>query len=308
MTRRPRAFTVLELLVVIGAITILIGILFVSIGIVNRSVKGRTTAAQLGNTKGLLADLEAMNGLRVSPPSFLWWSSGTIVDAVATAPKPPSPDAYTPDLFHIGLRNPNKSSGDPLPMDPPRFVDTDHPAERSGSPAVVNTSIAMTMFAAAPVNRTRLQNLPQSSSFVPTWSDGMVTAPTGAQVPLRYAPGAQVQFGVKFYIAGGTFSVSNNPPPSAGPPWIDVTAFNRIAPMLLDGWNNPIILVPASGLLVTKTINGAQTPWIEVSPEGKVQANGTPQMKVVQIGRPFFASAGPDGDFSTGDDNVYSHD
>ena len=27
---------------------------------------------------------------------------------------------------------------------------------------------------------------------------------------------------------------------------------------------------------------------------------------VSRTGRPFFASAGPDGDFSTGDDNVYS--
>ena len=144
-----------------------------------------------------------------------------------------------------------------------------------------------------------------SGSAAYSWT---VTAPTGAQVPLRYAPGAQVQYGGKFYIASGTFSVTNNPSPASGPPWIDVTSFNRIAPMLLDGWNNPIILVPASGLLVTKTINGTQTPWIEISPEGKVDSNGTPTMKVKQLGRPFFASAGPDGDFSTGDDNVYSHD
>jgi hypothetical protein len=33
---------------------------------------------------------------------------------------------------------------------------------------------------------------------------------------------------------------------------------------------------------------------------------GSQQPKVVQPGRPFWASAGPDGDFAKGDDNIYS--
>jgi hypothetical protein len=46
---------------------------------------------------------------------------------------------------------------------------------------------------------------------------------------------------------------------------------------------------------------------IDISPEGRTlidTASGLPY--VTQIGRPFFASAGPDGDFATGDDNIYS--
>jgi hypothetical protein len=57
---------------------------------------------------------------------------------------------------------------------------------------------------------------------------------------------------------------------------------------LADGWGNPIILCPPAGLEVKVKESGAVT---------KVTAPG---------GRPFWASAGPDGNFSTGDDNVYS--
>jgi hypothetical protein len=83
----------------------------------------------------------------------------------------------------------------------------------------------------------------------------------------------------------------------------------------LDGWNNPIIFVPGTGLRVRR-LNGQQSlnptdmsqTWIDISPEGKVKNLGskTQPPVVTQPGRPFFASAGPDGDFTTGDDNIYS--
>lgn len=70
-------------------------------------------------------------------------------------------------------------------------------------------------------------------------------------------------------------------PPSSG-----ATAYNP--PILLDGYENPIIVVPSGGLAGV-SLNGVVQPVI-TSPDGK----------------PFFASAGPDGNFQTGDDNVYS--
>ena len=57
--------------------------------------------------------------------------------------------------------------------------------------------------------------------------------------------------------------------------------------LITDGYNNPIVACPSTGLTGVTT-NGVVTPIR--SPDGK----------------PFFASAGPDGDLSTGDDNVYS--
>jgi len=304
--RKPKqAFTTLELLVVIAAITILIGMLFVSIGFVHRSMKTRATGAMLGNAKGLLVEMDSANGLSQSPPNWLWWSGGAIVDkAQATG--------YSPDFWKVPFHNPNTAAGTFDSMSAPGNMANDGqdgPGPRNGSPAIVNTTIAMSMLATLPTNRTRLQNIQQGQTFVPTWTNGTTPTPTGGAVAVKYAPMAQVQLGGKFYVASGSFNTATNPSPTAGGVWTDVTAFNRIAPLLLDGWGNPIIFVPASGLRVNlqDPANSSQTmPWIVVSPEGRVLNNGQATAAVSQPGRPFFASAGPDGDFSKGDDNVYS--
>jgi prepilin-type N-terminal cleavage/methylation domain-containing protein len=59
------------------------------------------------------------------------------------------------------------------------------------------------------------------------------------------------------------------------------------APVLTDAWNNPIVFVPAGGMSGVSTQGGTITV---TAPDA----------------RPFFASAGPDEDFSKGDDNIYS--
>jgi prepilin-type N-terminal cleavage/methylation domain-containing protein len=73
--------------------------------------------------------------------------------------------------------------------------------------------------------------------------------------------------------------------------------------VLLDGWDNPIIFVPPGGIVVNIT-TGSSTPTLVTITS--------------RDNRPFFASAGPDGDFGAvtspapatgptgGDDNVYS--
>ncbi len=93
-----------------------------------------------------------------------------------------------------------------------------------------------------------------------------------------------------------------------------------VSPVLLDGWGNPIVFVPASGLDVVLgdpaaayVITSGKTYPILDLPPGTLAPNA----------RPFFASAGPDGilcygdvnandtynpgtDLPGGDDNVYS--
>ena len=64
-------------------------------------------------------------------------------------------------------------------------------------------------------------------------------------------------------------------------------------PLMADGWGNPIIFVPGTyGLLIDANGNGTADP-------GEV-------IITAPNNRPFFASAGPDGDFSKADDNLYS--
>lgn len=92
------------------------------------------------------------------------------------------------------------------------------------------------------------------------------------------------------------------------------------APILLDGWGNPIIFVPASGL---RNVFLGDPPAEFVVTSAKVYpVADLPDVNVAPNARPFFASAGPDGvfsalpgrdgtagtadDISGGDDNLYS--
>jgi hypothetical protein len=67
-------------------------------------------------------------------------------------------------------------------------------------------------------------------------------------------------------------------------------------PFIADAWNGPIIYVPAGGLSGVK-VQDATSAAVTITSTG---VTSNPQ------NRPFFASAGPDGDFTKGDDNVYS--
>lgn len=75
-------------------------------------------------------------------------------------------------------------------------------------------------------------------------------------------------------------------------------------PVLADGWNNPLIFVPAAGLTVL--VDGAQYVVTSSKTYPTTGAGNLPLGTVPDTARPFFASAGPDGNFSTGSDNVYS--
>ena len=66
-------------------------------------------------------------------------------------------------------------------------------------------------------------------------------------------------------------------------------------PVPLDAWGNPIIFVMGG---VLGTAPGSAT--------GTLTAGGNNFQVVSPDYRPFFASAGPDGNFSLGDDNIYS--
>jgi hypothetical protein len=77
---------------------------------------------------------------------------------------------------------------------------------------------------------------------------------------------------------------------------------NNVAtpPVVLDAWGNPIIFVPSGGL---GGVTMANQPGTYIVTSGGMIRVGDPLRPAV---RPFFASAGPDGDFSKGDDNLYS--
>jgi prepilin-type N-terminal cleavage/methylation domain-containing protein len=78
-------------------------------------------------------------------------------------------------------------------------------------------------------------------------------------------------------------------------------------PDFVDAWNNPIIFVPSGGLkgvTLTQTQGNPNGATYTVRSSGVYPTGSEPGLGPKD--RPFWASAGQDGDFSKGDDNVYS--
>lgn len=72
-------------------------------------------------------------------------------------------------------------------------------------------------------------------------------------------------------------------------------------PALIDAWGNAIIFVPAGGLKNVKNDVGAT---VTVTSSGKLPK--TPPVAGDIQNQPFWCSPGPDGNYSTGADNIYS--
>ena len=70
-------------------------------------------------------------------------------------------------------------------------------------------------------------------------------------------------------------------------PW---TTGDNETPILLDAFDNPIIAVPSQGINL------------------KFEVGTSPQLVQSKDGKPFFMSAGPDGDYNTADDNIFSYE
>jgi prepilin-type N-terminal cleavage/methylation domain-containing protein len=95
------------------------------------------------------------------------------------------------------------------------------------------------------------------------------------------------------------------PPNMIVPPDPGQVANPNLPPALADAWGNPLIYVPTGGLTGVAVNNVAVT----VTSTGQLRNPGAypnPTQDPAVQNRGFWASAGPDGDFNTGDDNVYS--
>jgi prepilin-type N-terminal cleavage/methylation domain-containing protein len=147
--------------------------------------------------------------------------------------------------------------------------DVANPPSRFDSDAVLNTQLAYQILNRIPANKDVVAKLPQALVL------GQANEKGGKLLPVT------------------------------GP-----DARSRIdPPLILDAWNNPIIYVGSRGLagvdLVKKPGGDFDKPNQQVTSVG-VFPLLKPTDPTPAGARPFFASAGPDGNFRTGDDNVYS--
>jgi hypothetical protein len=148
-----------------------------------------------------------------------------------------------------------------------------------GEGAYSYTTSALPLFLKVPANKQNFEKMSSqtagsmSPSDVPVWSASRA-----------YGVGDIVRFpanSTTLYRAA--VAHTNSQPPSAN--WV---AHSGPVPALLDGWSKAIAYIPGGGLTDMKRAD--QNNQTVVSPDG----------------RPFWVSAGPDGDFQTHDDNVYS--
>lgn len=322
----------IELLIVIAVLIILISVSVFAFNRVSNSMKDKQTRGMLKNLNGMVIELEAADKLKRQPPrraatpsdhdrSWPWWNGSAVFYPSEINPLPPAANAYTPTFWTLPYCIGNTSietGGIPDAMVAPGSMKEN--SERFGSLAIVNTCLAMNLLCSVPANRNMINGLSAAQQLIPDFVTGQVktagadffmgTADDGT-VAVVYHNSVCVKSAGKIYRAGPNYAAGNAPPTN----WLDITSAGNAVPLLLDAWNNPIIFVPGSGLRV-RVYNGkndydpadVNQNWIIISPEGEVIGNGTGTPHVKRTGRPFWASAGPDGDFSTGEDNIYSFD
>ena len=229
MRRQHKAFTLIELIVVIVILTTLIGLITYGLARVTANQKEKSTRTMMANLDSMLKEMQSTRQLKNLPAGGL---------------NAPQGDLSTNDDLRFG--------------------------------SMVTTQDAIRRMLSVPSNKSLLAKLP---------SDNLLAEmPKGVNAPLTVTNGK-----------------------------ID-------PPLPLDGWGNPILFVGPPNL---STAPGAPS-WVNRYGLRKVTASGVtthitnprvpyppnekaPNAEAVMMSyRPFWASAGPDGNFVTGDDNVYS--
>ena len=303
-----RAFTVIELLVVVALIAILSSLLIVGIGKMSTSAKRQQTVALLHNCQSLLASYDA-----VAHPKFPYFSQ-------------PCPERVTVE---------GSTDGQGTPTAPVTNFSNDRFRE--------NVQITRSFFAlmrTVPNVRSGLDKIP-AQQFMPTtkvvsytfdptntWLSGRmyttnafprdptqpVDATTYATVPTSNDSAVYICMTPHTASDGSTVDLNGNPVPANRPPELPNWLLSSTDPsvrLVQDAWGNPIIFCIGSGL------GTPHNPPVVIPPnrsslasparaDGNLYVNGQSVVVSSPDQRPFFASAGPDGDFGLGDDNLYS--
>lgn len=315
---RIGAFSLIELMVVMGIIAILAGITFVAVKSLTTGSQTKETRATLDTLRGMLTEYENATHFNTAPTYWEWQPSNMSGGAIIREPFSPAPTDALPDFWRVPGWNTSLTPNFPDPLVAPASV-TPGQADRDGSIAVINTQIAMGELAGLTVNRAVIDKLPTGSTEQLVYVSGKVSGTTGdvnngngtsrlmAELPNNartgvvqpntanneYVIGVVTQYtnaGKLTYARWTGAALGNSKPPGGN--WTDTSQPGP--PIFLDAWGNPIIFVPGSGLMVRMS--------------ARVTATNKYGATLIQSPdhKPFWASAGPDGDFSNGDDNIYS--
>jgi prepilin-type N-terminal cleavage/methylation domain-containing protein len=278
---RKRGFTLIEVLTVIGIIIILVGIVVYGLGKVMGGSKAAATKTTLENLKSMLGEYEVVSKGLNRQPSYQWLN-----DVDYSNP----PMSLWQD-FDPG----DGAPPEPDPAQAPRDVNLASGTGASGrysADQIGNTQLVLMLMQQAPSVRTVVTQLP-SNQLLEQLPAGLGGPPAGVKLQVQLPNGA------------------------VGP--YNGAAAKAVPPLILDAWGNPIIFVPSGGLCGGNGgVNDPDTMFVggkRGDSDAKMvvslpfdQAPAADQARQIRSpdNRPFWASAGADGNFLTGDDNIYS--
>jgi prepilin-type N-terminal cleavage/methylation domain-containing protein len=248
-------FTLIEILVVIGVILILIGLFFGGMKKWTESSKRQITVTRIEMLQSALGELEAAGHNQFQQQWFF---------------APPNAAVFL-DASQVG----NVTNDiEPPPSTPP-------------SKTIMVAGVPTTLGVDSRYNAMQYMIYPATTSAPP-----MPGASGGAPTA------AYPQFGIMaklMTLPTVAKAIAALPSSSIASATVKVGTVSVSYPVILDGWGNPILFVPSSGI-TNVYLNTNTNSW-----------NPVPTVTAPD-GRPFFVSAGPDGDFLKGDDNIYSFD
>lgn len=265
--RNYRAFTTLELLIAIGILVVLLGIVVIGARSITGGGKQRDTRVRLEALAGMLTEFEAVTGVGLKrQPSKVYRDNNGTPVLVDATTLAPG---QTIDVWR---------DADPtVPNIPPTNV--------VGQPIPAPGDVSAAAFTNGQPGRFRSTAVHNTQLVM-----GMMTGVPAVSQMLQRLPANAIATNPNksgTLNMGSLTFVGNN-----------TTALRP--PLVVDSWDNPIIFVPAGGL---DQVNVAGTT-VRITSRGAIGA-GTLTAPTAGA-RPFFASAGPDGSFASGDDNLYS--
>jgi prepilin-type N-terminal cleavage/methylation domain-containing protein len=328
---RRRGFTLIELVVVIALIAILGTLLIIGIGKLQTNAKRQQTRQTFQTLQAMFAEYDVN---RRVPYGAGNWPPGNI-PSVNSSLYMSCPQNVTADYnlaAEMGSIMPTSSS-------------TNSAADRfgmNGNVLVPITRSFMAQLLTSPNNAAAIGKLPSSQLMTFAGFDPSSLTPTVWSATNPYILGLN-PYQMGEYVQDNNQNIyirtqlkldtSVNPQPlqdaaGDGPPnayyWIPalrvlnptqlpLTSTNGGTPLptpvVLDAWGNPIVIVLGGilGAPTTYTLNSNFLP--PVGSGGMITGSGSGAREIQVISpdyHPFFASAGPDGDFSKSDDNLYS--